>query len=55
MAEWRYSPFSLAGKEYKMVSGKDETAQFGRKLKMGQVGGGRDAFIGAVPRQRSVL
>jgi predicted dehydrogenase len=38
-----------------MVSGKDETAQFGRKLKMGQVGGGRDAFIGAVHRKAAAL
>jgi predicted dehydrogenase len=38
-----------------MVSGKDETATFGRKLKMGMVGGGRDAFIGAVHRRAAML
>jgi predicted dehydrogenase len=38
-----------------MVSGKDETAVLGRKLKMGMVGGGRDAFIGAVHRRAAML
>jgi predicted dehydrogenase len=38
-----------------MVSGKDETTTFGRKLKMGMVGGGRDAFIGAVHRRAAQL
>jgi predicted dehydrogenase len=38
-----------------MVSGKDETTTFGRKLKMGMVGGGRDAFIGAVHRRAAML
>ena len=38
-----------------MVSGKDETATLDRKLKMGMVGGGRDAFIGAVHRRAATL
>jgi len=38
-----------------MVSGKDETTKLGRKLKMGMVGGGRDAFIGAVHRKAAML
>ena len=38
-----------------MVSGKDETVTLGRKLKMGMVGGGRDAFIGAVHRRAAQL
>jgi predicted dehydrogenase len=38
-----------------MVSGKDEKTTLGRKLKMGQVGGGRDAFIGAVHRRAAML
>ena len=38
-----------------MVSGKDETAVLDRKLKMGMVGGGRDAFIGAVHRRAATL
>ena len=38
-----------------MVSGKDEATTFGRKLKMGMVGGGRDAFIGAVHRKAAML
>ncbi len=38
-----------------MVSGKDETTTFGRKLKMGMVGGGRGAFIGAVHRRAAML
>ncbi|MBN1640213.1 MAG: Gfo/Idh/MocA family oxidoreductase [Anaerolineae bacterium] len=38
-----------------MVSGKDETAVLDRKLKMGMVGGGRDAFIGAVHRRAAML
>jgi predicted dehydrogenase len=38
-----------------MVSGKDETTTFGRKLKMGMVGGGRDAFIGAVHRRAATM
>ena len=38
-----------------MVSGKDETTTLGRKLKMGMVGGGRDAFIGAVHRRAAML
>jgi predicted dehydrogenase len=38
-----------------MVSGKDETSTFDRKLKMGMVGGGRDAFIGAVHRKAAML
>lgn len=38
-----------------MVSGKDETKSLNRKLKMGMVGGGRDAFIGAVHRRAAML
>ncbi|NLE45989.1 MAG: Gfo/Idh/MocA family oxidoreductase [Chloroflexi bacterium] len=38
-----------------MVSGRDETVGFARKLKMGMVGGGRDAFIGAVHRRAALL
>jgi predicted dehydrogenase len=38
-----------------MVSGKDETTTFARTLKMGMVGGGRDAFIGAVHRKAAML
>jgi len=38
-----------------MVSGKTEEAFFPRKLRMGMVGGGRDAFIGAVHRRAAQL
>jgi predicted dehydrogenase len=38
-----------------MVSGKNEEAFFPRKLRMGMVGGGRDAFIGAVHRRAAML
>jgi len=38
-----------------MTSGKDEQAFFPRKLRMGMVGGGRDAFIGAVHRRAAQL
>jgi len=38
-----------------MVSGKEETTTLGRKLNMGMVGGGRDAFIGAVHRRAAML
>ena len=38
-----------------MVSGKSEEAFFPRKLHMGMVGGGRDAFIGAVHRRAAML
>ena len=38
-----------------MVSGKTEEAKMNRKLLMGQVGGGRDAFIGAVHRRAAQL
>lgn len=37
-----------------MVSGKDETKTLQRKLKFGQIGGGRDAFIGAVHRRAAI-
>ncbi len=37
-----------------MVSGKDETTKLQRKLKFGQIGGGRDAFIGAVHRRAAI-
>jgi len=38
-----------------MVSGKDETPVFDRKLRMGMVGGGRGAFIGGVHRRAATL
>jgi predicted dehydrogenase len=38
-----------------MVSGKEEKAMLDRKLKMGMVGGGRDAFIGGVHRRAATL
>ena len=38
-----------------MVSGKKEDTFFARKLKMGMVGGGRDAFIGSVHRRAAML
>ncbi|MHB9031526.1 MAG: Gfo/Idh/MocA family protein [Anaerolineae bacterium] len=38
-----------------MVSGTKEDSFFPRKLKMGMVGGGRDAFIGAVHRRAAML
>ena len=38
-----------------MVSGKNEEVFFPRKLRMGMVGGGRDAFIGAVHRRAAQL
>jgi predicted dehydrogenase len=37
-----------------MVSGKDESKKLNRKLKFGQIGGGRDAFIGAVHRRAAI-
>ena len=37
-----------------MVSGKDEAAKLQRKLKFGQIGGGRDSFIGAVHRRAAI-
>jgi len=37
-----------------MVSGKTETQKLQRKLKFGQIGGGRDAFIGAVHRRAAI-
>lgn len=37
-----------------MVSGKDESSKLQRKLKFGQIGGGRDAFIGAVHRRAAI-
>jgi len=38
-----------------MVSGKNEESFFTRKLRMGMVGGGRDAFIGAAHRRAAQL
>lgn len=38
-----------------MVSGKKEESKLDRKLRMGMVGGGRDAFIGAVHRRAAML
>lgn len=38
-----------------MVSGKQEETKLDRKLRMGMVGGGRDAFIGAVHRRAALL
>jgi predicted dehydrogenase len=37
-----------------MVSGKDETKKLQRKLKFGQIGGGRDSFIGSVHRRAAI-
>ncbi len=37
-----------------MVSGKDESSRLKRKLKFGQIGGGRDSFIGAVHRRAAI-
>ncbi|MBN1219153.1 MAG: Gfo/Idh/MocA family oxidoreductase [Anaerolineae bacterium] len=37
-----------------MVSGKDVFTKLQRKLKFGQIGGGRDAFIGAVHRRAAI-
>lgn len=37
-----------------MVSGKDESKKLHRKLKFGQIGGGRDSFIGAVHRRAAI-
>nr|HMQ56370.1 Gfo/Idh/MocA family oxidoreductase [Anaerolineae bacterium] len=37
-----------------MVSGKDETKTLQRKIKFGQIGGGRDSFIGAVHRRAAI-
>ena len=34
---------------------KGETMELDRKLKMGMVGGGRDAFIGAVHRSAALM
>ena len=38
-----------------MVHGKDQTTEFGRKLRMGMVGGGRDSFIGAVHHKGATI
>jgi len=38
-----------------MVSGKNEEVFFPRKLRMGMVGGGRGAFIGAVHRRAALM
>ncbi len=38
-----------------VIAGSDQTARFERKLKMGMVGGGRDAFIGAVHRAAALM
>ncbi len=37
-----------------MVSGKEESSKLQRKLKFGQIGGGRDAFIGGVHRRAAI-
>lgn len=37
-----------------MVSGKETETKLNRKLKFGQIGGGRDAFIGAVHRRAAI-
>ncbi len=44
-----------ASQEVNMVSGKQEEVKLNRKLRMGMVGGGRDAFIGAVHRRAAQL
>jgi predicted dehydrogenase len=38
-----------------VISGKDEEVFFPRKLRMGMIGGGRDAFIGAIHRRAAML
>ena len=38
-----------------VIAGSDQTANFERKLKMGMVGGGRDAFIGTVHRAAAIM
>jgi len=38
-----------------LVSGKDRTKTFGRRLKMGMVGGGRGSFIGSVHSRAAML
>ena len=38
-----------------MVGGKDETMKLGRRLRMGMVGGGREALIGSVHRRAAAL
>jgi len=38
-----------------VISGKDERIAFERKLRMGMVGGGRDAFIGSVHRKAAMM
>ncbi len=37
-----------------MVNGKDESKKLQRKIKFGQIGGGRDSFIGAVHRRAAI-
>jgi predicted dehydrogenase len=37
-----------------MVSSKDESSKLQRKLKFGQIGGGRDSFIGTVHRRAAI-
>ncbi len=37
-----------------MVSGKDESKKLQRKITFGQIGGGRDSFIGAVHRRAAI-
>ena len=37
-----------------MVSGKDTSTKLQRKIKFGQIGGGRDSFIGAVHRRAGI-
>jgi predicted dehydrogenase len=37
-----------------MVSGKEESSKLDRKIKFGQIGGGRDSFIGAVHRRAAI-
>lgn len=38
-----------------MISGKEEVVKLDRKLRMGMVGGGRDAFIGSVHRRAAMF
>ena len=38
-----------------MVQGNDRTPTFGRKLRMGMVGGGRDSFIGSVHHKGATI
>jgi predicted dehydrogenase len=46
---------STGGEASMVISGKSEEGAFPRKLRMGMVGGGRDAFIGGVHRRGAMF